>query len=468
MTMEFKLLIDGDLVDGADSLAVINPATGEPFATCARADAAQLERAIAAAKRAFPTWRDGGQPRRQELLHKLADAMEARFEDFARLLTQEQGKPLAEAQFEVGGAIAAFRHFGAQVLHPETLVDEPNALVVEHYAPLGVVGCIVPWNFPMILLAIKVSIALSTGNTVVAKPAPTTPLTAALLGEVAVGILPPGVFNVIVDANDLGGMLSSHPDVAKISFTGSTATGRKVMASAASTLKRLTLELGGNDVAIVLDDADPAEVAAKIYGAATFNAGQTCMAAKRLYVPNAMLDDIGERLAALASATVLGDGLEPGTKMGPIQNKMQFDKLQDLMAATQSEGTVLTGGARLNRPGYFIQPAIVRDLADDARLVTEEQFGPLVPLLSYDTIEDVIARANASDYGLGGTVWGKDLDKAAAVARGIETGTVWINKHLDLRFDVPFGGVKQSGLGREQGQAGLKEFVDARIVNMAR
>jgi len=466
--MEFKLLIDGDLVDGADRLPVINPATGEPFATCARADAAQLERAVAAAKRAFPKWRDGGQPRRQALLHKLADAMEARFDDFARLLTQEQGKPLAQAQFEVGGSIAAFRHFGAQVLQPETLVDEPDSLVIEHYSPLGVVGCIVPWNFPMILLAIKVSIALSTGNTVVAKPAPTTPLTAALLGQVAVGILPPGVFNVIVDANDLGGLLSSHPDVAKISFTGSTATGRKVMASAASTLKRLTLELGGNDVAIVLDDADPAEVAAKVYGAATFNAGQTCMAAKRLYVPNSMLDDIGERLTALASATVLGDGLAPETQMGPIQNRMQFDKLQNLMEATRGEGTVLTGGTLLNRPGYFIQPAIVRDLADDARLVTEEQFGPLVPLLGYDTVEDVIARANASDYGLGGTVWGKDLDKAAAVAHGIETGTVWINKHLDLRFDVPFGGVKQSGLGREQGQAGLKEFVDARIVSMAR
>jgi len=466
--MAFKLLIDGDLVDGADRLAVINPGTGEPFATCARADAAQLERAVAAAKRAFPAWRDGGQPQRQALLHKVADAMEARFEDFARLLTQEQGKPLAEARFELGGSIAAFRHFGAQILQPETLVDEPDSLVVEHYSPLGVVGCIVPWNFPMILLAIKVSAALSTGNTVVAKPAPTTPLTAALLGEVAAGILPPGVLNVIIDANDLGGMLSSHPDVAKISFTGSTATGRKVMASAAATLKRLTLELGGNDVAIVLDDADPAEVAAKLYAAATFNAGQTCMAAKRLYVPNAMLDEIGERLTTLASATVLGDGLDAGTQMGPIQNRMQFDKLQELMAATQSEGTVLTGGARLNRPGYFIQPAIVRDLADDARLVTEEQFGPLVPLLSYDTIEDVLARANASDYGLGGTVWGKDLDKAAAVARAIDTGTVWINKHLDLRFDVPFGGVKQSGLGREQGQAGLKEFVDARIVSMAR
>jgi acyl-CoA reductase-like NAD-dependent aldehyde dehydrogenase len=468
MTMEFKLLIDGDLVDGADRLPVINPATGEPFATCARADAAQLQRAVAAAKRAFPEWRDGGQARRQALLHKLADAMEARFNDFARLLTQEQGKPLAQAQFEVGGSIAAFRHFGAQVLQPETLVDEPDSLVVEHYAPVGVVGCIVPWNFPMILLAIKVSIALSTGNTVVAKPAPTTPLTATLLGEVAAGILPPGVFNVIVDANDLGGLLSSHPDVAKISFTGSTATGRKVMASAASTLKRLTLELGGNDVAIVLDDADPAEVAAKVYAAATFNAGQTCMAAKRLYVPNSMLDDIGERLTALASATVLGDGLAPETQMGPIQNRMQFDKLQNLMEATRGEGTVLTGGTLLNQPGYFIQPAIVRDLADDARLVTEEQFGPLVPLLGYDTIEDVIARANASEYGLGGTVWGKDLDKAAVVARGIETGTVWINKHLDLRFDVPFGGVKQSGLGREQGQVGLKEFVDARIVSMAR
>jgi acyl-CoA reductase-like NAD-dependent aldehyde dehydrogenase len=466
--MDFKLLIDGDLVEGADRLAVINPATGESFATCARADASQLERAVAAAKRAFPAWRDSGQTIRQAYLHKLADVMEARADDFAHLLTREQGKPLAEAKFEVGGSIAAFRYFGAQVLKPETLVDEPDSLVVEHYTPLGVVGCIVPWNFPMILLAIKVSIALSTGNTVVAKPAPTTPLTAALLGEVAASILPPGVFNVIIDANDLGGALSSHPDVAKISFTGSTATGRKVMASAAATLKRLTLELGGNDVAIVLDDADPAEVAGKIYAAATFNAGQTCMAAKRLYVPNAMLDEVGERLTALASATVLGDGLDAGTQMGPIQNRMQFEKLQDLMAATHGEGTVLTGGARLNRPGYFIQPAIVRDLADDARLVTGEQFGPLVPLLSYDTIEDVIARANASDYGLGGTVWGKDLDKAAAVARAIDTGTVWINKHLDLRFDVPFGGVKQSGLGREQGQAGLKEFVDAKIVSMAR
>ncbi len=466
--MTYKLLIDGELTDGADVLPVVNPATGEAFATCARADLVQLERAVAAAKRAFPAWRDAGHERRREALHRVADALEVRAADFARLLTMEQGKPLAEAQFEIGGSIAAFRYFGSQELRSETLVDEPNCLVTEHYSPLGVVGCIVPWNFPMVLLAIKVSVALTTGNTVVAKPAPTTPLTAALLGEIAAPLLPPVVLNVIVDANDLGAALTAHPDVAKISFTGSTATGRKVMASAAATLKRLTLELGGNDVAIVLADADPADVAGKLYSAATLNAGQTCMAAKRIYLPDTMIDEMGERLAALASSTVLGDGLVEGTQMGPVQNRMQFDKLQDLMAATHGEGTILAGGGRLNRRGYFVQPTIVRDLADDARLVTEEQFGPLVPLLSYRSIEEVIGRANAGDYGLGGTVWGRDLDKAATVARGIETGTVWINKHLDLRFDVPFGGVKQSGLGREQGRAGLKEFVDARIVNMAR
>lgn len=466
--MQTKLLIDGDLVDGVDVIPVINPATAAPFATAPRADAAQLDRAVAAARRAFPGWRDGGQARRRDMLDRLADAMEARAEDFARLLVMEQGKPLGEAQFEVGASIAAFRHFGAQALTSRTLVDEPASLVVEHYAPLGVVGCIVPWNFPMVLLAIKVAVAMSTGNTVVAKPAPTTPLTALLLGEVATEILPPGVLNVIADANDLGGLLSAHPDVAKISFTGSTGTGRKVMASAADTLKRLTLELGGNDAAIVLDDADPAEVAPALFRAATFNAGQTCMAAKRIYVPDAMLGDIGDRLAALAEAAVPGSGLDPLTTIGPIQNRMQFDKLRDLMDDSVSRGTVLAGGGHDDRAGFFIRPMVVRDLGDDARLVQEEQFGPLIPLLSYARIDDALDRANACPYGLGGTVWGTDLDRAADVARRLDTGTVWINKHLDLRFDVPFGGVKQSGLGREQGKDGLHEFVSARVVSMAR
>lgn len=466
--MNFKLLINGALVYGASSLPVYNPATGEVFTECPRADVAQLDAAIAAAKRAFPAWRDEGHDARKTAMDALADAMEARFDEFARVLTTEQGKPLAQAQFEVGGAIAAFRHFAAQELKPKVLVDEPNSLVIEQYSPLGVVACITPWNFPLILLSIKVAVALSTGNTVVAKPAPTTPLTTLMLGECAAATLPAGVFNTLVDANDLGGQLSAHPDVAKISFTGSTATGRKVMASAAPTLKRLTLELGGNDAAIILDDADLDVIVPQIFQAATYNAGQVCMAAKRIYVPSHMADGLCDRLVAIAQSAIVGDGMDPATQIGPIQNQMQFDKLIDLASDTMRSGKVLTGGERLNRPGYFIPPMIARDLADDSRLVREEQFGPLIPVLSYASVDEAVARANDSEFGLAGTVWGADLDRATAVAGRISTGTVWINKHLDLRFDVPFGGVKQSGIGREQGEDGLREFTDARVISIAR
>ncbi len=466
--MDFKLLIGGTLVDGAARMPVINPATGEPFADCPRADLAQMEQAVSAAKRAFPGWRDAGNTARHDAMGRLADAIEARFAEFARTLTAEQGKPLAQAEFEVGGSIAAIRYFGAQELLPETLVDEAGSLVVEQYYPLGVVACITPWNFPLILLAIKVAVALSTGNTVVAKPAPTTPLTTLLLGECAAATLPAGVFNTIVDANDLGGALSAHPDIAKISFTGSTATGRKVMASAAATLKRLTLELGGNDAAILLDDVDLDDVAPKIFQAATYNAGQVCMAAKRIYVPRQLVNGLCDRLVALVQSTVVGDGMDPATQIGPIQNRMQFDKLRDLCEDSKQQGDVLTGGEILNRPGYFIPPMIVRNLPEAARLVREEQFGPLIPILAYDTVDEAVTRANAVEYGLAGTIWGADPQRAAAVAGRIETGTVWINKHLDLRFDVPFGGVKQSGIGREQGRHGMKEFVNTRVVSLAR
>ncbi|PTS75793.1 aldehyde dehydrogenase, partial [Sphingomonas sp. HMWF008] len=272
----------------------------------------------------------------------------------------------------------------------------------------------------------------------------------------------------IVEANDLGAALTSHPHVAKVSFTGSTATGRRVMASAAPTLKRLTLELGGNDAAIVLDDVDLDAVAPKIFQAATYNAGQVCMAAKRIYVPRHLADGLSDRLVALAEAAVVGDGSDPATEIGPIQNRMQYEKLLDLSEDTLRSGKVLTGGTRLNRPGFFIPPMVARDLPETARLVQEEQFGPLIPVLPYDTVDEAVDRANASEFGLAGTVWGTDLDRAAAVASRIETGTVWINKHLDLRFDVPFGGVKQSGIGREQGRHGLKEFVDTRVVSLAR
>ena len=465
---QFRLLIDGRLTAGAASLDVLNPATGKLLATCARADKAQLHAAVAAAKKAFATWSATSIETRRQALLKIADALEARVEEFARLLTQEQGKPLAHAFGEIGGAVAMLRVVAAMDLPSKVLRETDQERIVQLHVPLGVVAAITPWNFPLMLLVIKVAPALLAGNTVVAKPAPTTPLTTLLLGEVCADLLPRGVLNIIVDQNELGGELTQHPDVAKVAFTGSTATGRKVMASVAGTIKRLTLELGGNDAAIVLDDVDVKSVAAKIFQGAMVNSGQVCLAIKRVYVPEAMYEAMCEELAALAKAAIVGDGLDAATQYGPLQNKGQYEKVKEFLKDAHQHGKVIAGGSVLEREGYFIAPTIVRDIADDARLVREEQFGPVLPVLKYSDINDAIARANDSEYGLGGTVWGTDLNRAYSVAQQIHTGTVWVNKHLDLPPDVSFGGAKQSGLGAEMGQEGLEAFTQVRIINVAK
>jgi acyl-CoA reductase-like NAD-dependent aldehyde dehydrogenase len=465
---EFKLLINGKLVSGVARLEVINPATEEVLVEAPRADRAQLNEAITAAKAAFPAWSAKPIRERGALLVKLADALEARQDEFAQLLTLEQGKPLPEAHWEIGFTIRIIRHHATLDLPSKVLKEDATQKIVRQYTPLGVVAAIVPWNFPMLLLAIKVAPALLAGNTLVAKPAPTTPLTTLRLGEICGEILPAGVINVIVDHNDLGDALSSHADVAKVAFTGSTATGKKVMCSVAGTLKRLILELGGNDAAIVLDDVDPIDVAPKLLVAATMNAGQICLGAKRLYVHDSQYDQICEELGRLARASVVGDGLKQGTQMGPLQNKAQFEKVKGYLEDAKRNGKIVAGGEVLSRKGYFIQPTIVRDIPDDARLVTEEQFGPIVPVLRYSDVDDVIARANDSEYGLGGTVWAKDLDRAFQVAARIDTGIVWINKFLDVSLDVSFGAAKQSGVGNEFGQEGLEAFTQAKIINMAK
>jgi acyl-CoA reductase-like NAD-dependent aldehyde dehydrogenase len=368
----------------------------------------------------------------------------------------------------MGGAVHMIRAFAAMDLPSKVLRDDERERIMQEHAPLGVIAAITPWNFPVLLLIIKLAPALLAGNTVVAKPAPTTPLTTLLLGELCAGILPAGVLNVVVDQNDLGGHLTTHPDIAKVAFTGSTATGRKVMASVAATIKRVTLELGGNDAAIVLDDVDVKETAAKIFQGAMVNSGQVCLAIKRVYVPDAMYEQMCAELAKLAAAHVVGDGLDPATQMGPLQNKVQFEKVKEFIEDARSHGKIIAGGKALDRDGFFIAPTIVRDIADDTRLVQEEQFGPVLPVLKYSDLDDAIARANASEYGLGGTVWGKDADRAYQVARRIAAGTVWVNKHLELPPDIPFGGAKQSGLGTEMGQEGLEEFTQSRIVNIAK
>ncbi len=465
---EFKLLIGGRLTAGFTTLDVINPATGEVLAVAPRADRAQLDQAVSAAKAAFPAWAAKPIRERGALLIALADALETQQGDFARLLTEEQGKPLLQATYEIAGSIALIRYFASLDLPLKVLNEDATQKVLQQQSPLGVVAAITPWNYPMALLMVKVAPALLAGNTVVAKPAPTTPLTTLKFGEICAKILPPGVMNIIVDANDLGGALTSHPDVAKVAFTGSTATGKKVMENAAGTLKRLTLELGGNDAAIVLDDVDVKDVASKVYAGAMLNAGQVCLAIKRLYVHDSQYDEICEELGQLAREAVVDDGLKQGTQMGPLQNKAQFEKIKGFLEDAKQNGTIVAGGEALDRKGYFIQPTIVRDISDDARLVREEQFGPVLPVLRYSEINDAIARANDTDYGLGGTVWSKDSDRAFEVASKINSGMVWINQHMAISPDVPRGGAKQSGFGAELGQEGLEEFTQAKIINMAK
>ncbi len=465
MERAFRLLIDGALVAGINEFDVVNPATGEPFARCPRADETMLGRSVEAAKRAFAAWSKHSWDERAALVAKLADALESRAGEMASLLTSEQGKPLDQAMYEVIGGVFTLRAFAGMRVDPKTLKDEGGHRVVEHRTPLGVVAAITPWNFPLILLMNKLGPALVTGNTMVAKPAPTTPLTTLLFGEIASEILPAGVFNIICDQNELGPLLTAHPDIAKVAFTGSTATGKKVASSAADGVKRVTLELGGNDAAIVLDDVDAKAIARKVYNGAMTNAGQICVAIKRAYVPEAMYDEFCDELAQLANAAVVDDGSKQGAQIGPVQNRMQFDKVNALIDDARHRGTVLAGGTPLDRPGFFIPPTIVRDLDDDAPLVREEQFGPVLPVLSYVDIDDVIERANNSEYGLGGTVWGRDLARATDVAQRIDTGTVWVNQHLAIDANIPFRGAKQSGVGAELGEAGLLEYTQAHIIN---
>jgi acyl-CoA reductase-like NAD-dependent aldehyde dehydrogenase len=465
---DFRLLIGGQLVPGAATFDVINPATEEVVASCPRADHVQLNQAVAAAKAAFPAWSATPLAERARLLNRLADALDARAPELARILTQEQGKPLGGAFYEIAIAANNIRGFTPMQLPDTVLVDDEQSKVIRQRLPLGVVAAITPWNFPVIMMVTKLAPALLAGNTVVVKPAPTTPLATLKVGELCAEIFPPGVVNVIADANDLGGALSSHPDVAKIAFTGSTATGRKAMISAAATLKRLTLELGGNDAAIVLDDVDPKEIAPKLFFAAMVNSGQVCLAAKRIFVHESIYDAVCDELAKLAAGAVVGNGLDDGVQFGPVQNRMQFEKVREIIEDARRQGRVIAGGEPHQGKGFFIQPTIVSGLPDSARLVCEEQFGPVMPVLKYSNIDEAIARANASEYGLGGTVWSKSTERALEVAKKLNTGTVWINKHLDLPPTVPYGGVKQSGFGVELGQQGLEEFTQARVLNIAK
>ncbi|MGB3865002.1 MAG: aldehyde dehydrogenase family protein [Xanthobacteraceae bacterium] len=465
---DYRLLIDGKMVDGDLKMPVVNPATEDVLAQCPRASKAQLDKAVAAAKAAFPAWAATPLDERRKLIVKIAEAIEANTGELARILTSEQGKPLSDATAEVMGMAGFFRYLGSLPLDMRVIEDSEGRRVEAYRRPLGVVGAIIPWNYPLLILGFKLPPALLAGNTLVVKPAPTTPLATLKFAELVADILPHGVLNIIADANDLGGEMTAHPDIRKISFTGSTATGQKVMASAAQTLKRITLELGGNDASIVLDDVDPKKVAPGIFEGAFQNSGQVCLAIKRLYVHEAVYDDLCEELVNIAKNTVVDDGSKQGTKLGPLQNKMQYEKVKGFLDDARKNGNIIAGGKAMDRPGYFIEPTIVRDIKEGSKLVDEEQFGPVLPVIKFSDSEDVIRRANGTTYGLGASVWSSNSQRAREVANRIEAGTVWINTHLDLAPHIPFGGAKQSGIGTEFAEEGLAEFTQLQIINEAR
>lgn len=464
----FELLINGKMVPGAASLDVINPATEELAGTCSRASESQLDEAVEAAQGALAGWSAASIETRREALLQVAEIATANAEELGRILTSEQGKPLPEAIGEVYGFAAFTRHFAGLDLPVEVIEDSEKRLVEAHRFPLGVVAAIVPWNFPLILLGFKLGPSLLAGNTLVVKPAPTTPLATLRLAELVKDALPPGVLNVIADANDLGPKLSTHPKIRKVSFTGSTATGAKVMAGAAETLKRITLEMGGNDAGLVMGDVDPKEVAPKIFAAAFPNNGQVCIALKRLYVQDDIYDAMCDELAEIARTKKVGDGSEEGTELGPLQNKAQYEKVQAIIADAADKGTIIAGGVVPERPGYFIEPTIVRDIEEGARLVDEEQFGPALPVIRFTDPEEAIARINRSAEGLGGSVWSADETTAHRFAIRLDAGTVWVNKHGELDPGIPFAGAKQSGVGTELGREGLEEFTQRKVINIAR
>jgi len=457
---DYRMLIDGALVDSDARLDVVNPATGETFASAPDCTDALLDHAVEAGRRAFKGWRNTPIADRQTCLHKAAHILAENAEQLSRLFTREQGRPTEAAKSEIDIAVA-WLHAYAEMTPPVEVIDKGDGQRVEtHYVPLGVVCAISPWNFPVNLSFWKIAPALAAGNTIVLKPSPYTPLCMLKIGELLKDVFPAGVLNIITGGDELGPKMTAHPGFAKISFTGSTATGKRVMESASKDLKRLTLELGGNDAAIVMPDVDLDDVAQKIFFGAFFNSAQICVATKRLYVHESIYEGLRDRLAGIAQAVKLGDGSEQGTVLGPLQNRRQYDRVTSLINDAKAEGlTLIEGPAGPAGGGYFIPVTIVDNPPEDSAVVQEEAFGPVLPMMKFSSVDEVIDRANASEYGLAGAVWSKDVDQAVAIARQLETGTVWINQNLVLRPDTPFAGHKQSGFGIENGLDGMLEYM---------
>ena len=461
------MLIGGQLVGAAQRFDVLNPATEQVLGSAPEASEADLDAAVRAARAAQPGWAAKSMDERRAVLNAMGDAVLANVDELKRLLTSEQGKPHHEAEGEVIGAGYWLKGAASLDLPREVVEDSAERRVETRRVPLGVVGAIAPWNFPLILAMFKIGPGLLAGNTMVLKPSPFTPLTTLRFAELVRDLVPAGVLNVITGGDRLGPWLTAHPGFDKISFTGSTATGRKVMESAAPRLKRITLELGGNDPAIVMPDVDVAEIAPKLFWAAFNNNGQICIATKRMYIHQDIYEPLRDAIVDYAKTVKVGDGSEQGSQIGPINNRPQYERVKGLIADSKAQGhSILLGGDAIEGPGYFIPVTIIDNPPEDSRIVQEEQFGPVLPLLKFADPDEAIARANASDYGLGGSVWSADTDRALAIAERVASGTVWVNETQALSPLAAFGGMRQSGVGVEGGREGLMEYTAAQTISV--
>ncbi len=446
---------------------VINPSTGEVFDTCPNTSQEQLEKTVLEANEAFKLWSKTSDAVRVNALNKMADLLEVHTQELAKLLTLEQGKPLKGlgSEFEIEACVSWLRATGGMKIEDKVLEDSDERKAILFRKPVGVVASITPWNWPLMIAIWHIAPAIRVGCTAVIKPANLTPLSTVLMVSILNKVLPKGVLSVIT--GHVGHQLPSHPQIQKVVFTGSTPVGKLVMKNASDSLKKLTLELGGNDAGIVLPDVNVQAIAEGLFWGAFINGGQTCAALKRLYVHEDVYDEVCEALIKIATNMPMGDGLDENNIFGPVQNKGQFDLVSELVEDAKKSGArILCGGEAATGNGYFYPLTLVADAADGMRIVDEEQFGPALPIIKYSNVDDAIKSANKSDFGLGGSVWSKDIDKATEIAAQIESGSVWINGHGQVLPHIPFGGVKSSGIGVEFGIEGLHEYTTTQSMHI--